>query len=337
MKFHINSKNESGSVTIEVAMIMPIFISVLLFFISVFQIVAAENILNITTLKIAEKMCKWAPIYKNLMADNLQNNLFEKVGDKINSEFGEILNNEFDSFIMGIINLRKLGEYSFDYIYSYTAQQMCESELKQNKLLRKGIIKIKNLNMYKSDFFNNDSNYICINAVSEVETYLPFDVKISAEVRCASWGRGVMPHISVKDDANDNSSTASIWKKDNFTRGKVIRKMFGGNLPDTFPVIASFENGMASMIKSINHTASTYQSSSVFEKAIKRMIDELATFQGGAAGNISINSKDIISKRLVLVMPENKLSITQQKSLENLMRYATTKLIVLDLQRYQKV
>lgn len=336
MRFHIN-KNDSGSVTIETAVVMPAFIGVLLFFISLFQITAAENILNFTALKTADKMCKWAPIYKNLLIDNAQDVIFEGIKDEIVGEFGDALNSELDNFIMSIFDLRKIGEYSMDYIYGFTAQKMCESSIEDNVLIKKGIVDIKNVNLYKSNFFHKDTNFIDLIAICDVDTYLPFDVKISSEVKCFAWGSGVMPHISVKEETEVDSSTESIWKADNFTRGQVIRQMYGANLPDTFPVIAAFDNGMATMIKSINHMATTYQKSSVFEQTVRRMINDLSRFEGGEAGNIKVKSKDIYCKRLLLVLPENDLSLSQQKALENLMRYATSKLIVLDLQRYQKV
>lgn len=336
MRYHID-KNNSGSVTIETAVLIPAFVGVLLFFISLFQVVAAENVLNITALKTANNMCKWAPIYKNLLADNVQNKIFGEIKDEITGEFGEALNNELDNFILSIFDLRKIGEYSMDYIYGFTAQKMIEDSITDNILIKKGIIDIKNINLYKSNFFHKDTNYIDIIAVCDVDTYLPFDVKISSEVKCFAWGSGVMPHISVKEETEVDSSTESIWKADNFTRGQVIRQMYGANLPDNFPVIAAFENGMATMIKSVNHMATTYKEASVFEKSVRRMIDELVGFKEGEAGNIKVKSKDVYCKRLVLVIPENDLSMSQQKALENLMRYAASKLIVLDLQRYQKV
>ncbi len=336
MRYHID-KNNSGSVTIETAVLIPAFVGVLLFFISLFQVVAAENVLNITALKTANTMCKWAPIYKNLLADNVQNKIFGEIKDEITGEFGEALNYELDNFILSIFDLRKIGEYSMDYIYGFTAQKMCENSITDNILIKKGIIDIKNINLYKSNFFHKDTNYIDLIAVCDVDTYLPFDVKISTEVKCFAWGSGVMPHISVKEETEVDSSTESIWKADNFTRGQVIRQMYGANLPDNFPVIAAFENGMATMIKSVNHMATTYKDASVFEKSVRRMIDELVGFKEGEAGNIKVKSKDVYCKRLVLVIPENDLSMSQQKALENLMRYAASKLIVLDLQRYQKV
>ena len=42
-------------------------------------------------------------------------------------------------------------------------------------------------------------------------------------------------------------------------------------------------------------------------------------------------------KKIILVLPENDFSFLQQNTLEYLMRYSATKLVVLDLQRYQKV
>lgn len=336
MKSHIE-KREAGSVTIETAVVMPVFIGVLLFFISLFQIVAAENILNITALRTSDKMCKWAPIYKNLLADNIQDKFIEDVQCGVSGEFAEELSSELENFIMSILDLRKIGEYTFDYIYEFTAQNMCESSMKDNILIKKDIVKLRNLNLYKSNFFHNDSNFIDFIAVCEVDTYLPFDVKIATEIKCAAWGSGVMPHISVENTTDNESTTKSIWEENNFTRGQVIRQMYGANLPDNFPVIASFENGTATMIKSINHMTNTYQESSVFEKTVRRMIDELVSFQEGNAGNIKVNMRDIYCKRLILVMPENNLSTSQQKAMENLMRYAASKFIVLDLQRYQKV
>ena len=50
-----------------------------------------------------------------------------------------------------------------------------------------------------------------------------------------------------------------------------------------------------------------------------------------------VNKKDILIKKIILVLPENDFSFLQQNTLEYLMRYSATKLVVLDLQRYQKV
>ena len=337
MKYRIKDET-AGSVSIEAAVIMPAFLGVLLVFISLLKIIAAQNILDMSVVMTADKLCKWAPIYKNLVADNIQDGLIGKAGETIGTNFGEALSNELEDFIMGILNLRKVGELSFNYIYGFTSQELCEKHIRNNKLVKNSIVNVKNLNLYKSIFFPNDSNSIFLEADCEVETYLPFPVKITSKVDCAAWGSGIMPHISVDDKVStEENSPDSIWKQDNFTRGRVIRQIFGANLPETFPVIALFENGTATMIKSLNHKATTYQNSSAFEKIITDMINGVASFQGGTAGNITVKKEDILMRRLILVMPEDNLSVLQEGALKKVMFYATSKLVVLDLQRYQKV
>ena len=51
----------------------------------------------------------------------------------------------------------------------------------------------------------------------------------------------------------------SVWMLDNFSRGQIIRRAMGGDLPYDFPVIARFSGGEAVMIKSLDLTAPGYQ------------------------------------------------------------------------------
>ena len=332
MKFRIE-KAEKGSISIEAAVLMPVFLGVILVFISILQIMSAEQILCSATVKTADKMCKWAPIYKNIAVDNIQEGLISQVGGKLKEE----LQGEAGEFLMGILQLKKASENALDYVYGFTSQTLCEKYIREDIFVKKGIVNMQNLNLYKSDFFYRDSNSISIKAICSVKTYLPFDVKIASDIECVAWGKGVMPHISSENSTDSESETQCIWEKDNLYRGKVIRQMYGANLPAGFPAIDIFENGMATMIKSMNHTAESYKNTSTFEYKIKSMIDELYAFRGASFAGISITQKDMLQKRLVLVMPENEFSVLQSKAIENLMRYAASKLIVLDLQRYQKI
>ena len=135
MKYRIKDET-AGSVSIEAAVIMPAFLGVLLVFISLLKIVAAQNILDMSVVMTADKLCKWAPIYKNLVADNIQDGLIGKAGEKIGTKFGEALNSELEDFIMGILNLRKVGELSLNYIYGFTTQEMCEKHISNNRLVK---------------------------------------------------------------------------------------------------------------------------------------------------------------------------------------------------------
>lgn len=332
MKYRIK-QSEKGSISIEAAVIMPVFLGTLLIFVSIVQIISAEQILCSAAVKAADKMCKWAPIYKNFVADELKDDILNRVS----GIFKEDLDDESGDFLAGILQIRNITENSFDYIYAFTMQTLCDKYIKEDPLIKNNIIKISNLNLYKSRFFYLDSNNINIRAVCNVTTYLPFEVNVRTNINCAAWGKGVAPHISTETTQKDENSTQSIWEKDNFYRGKVIRQMYGANLPENFPVIAIFGNGMATMIKSINHTAETYSDFRVFERTIKRMIDEMYSFEGASFAGIDIKKNTILQKRIILVCPENEFTELQTKTIENLMRYATSKLIVLDLRRYQKI
>ena len=140
-----------------------------------------------------------------------------------------------------------------------------------------------------------------------------------------------------KDENNDIDETDSIWKRDNYSRGKVIRELFGANLPENFPVVSCYEDGIVTMIKSLNHTTASYSDGKMLKSTIKQMIDSLSNFNGTSWGNITINEKDIKFKRLILVMPEDNLLSIQELALQEIRTYSTKKRILFDLQRYQKV
>ena len=60
----------------------------------------------------------------------------------------------------------------------------------------------------------------------------------------------------------------SLWEKSNFERGLYFRKLYGANLPESFPVLSGWDNGTATSIKSIDLTAPSYQSGDDLDKKI---------------------------------------------------------------------
>jgi len=117
-----------------------------------------------------------------------------------------------------------------------------------------------------------------------------------------------------------------------------IRSLFGGNLPSNFPVIASFSNGKAVMIKSIDMTAASYQKGDNAEELLNEYIDELAEFKGQekpwGSDNIIINIEKIKSKELLLVIPQNELTQVNENLLASLASKAEAKGITLVIKRY---
>ena len=153
-------------------------------------------------------------------------------------------------------------------------------------------------------------------------------------VRVKAWMGGDEAH-GVLDGS---STTNDIWSLSNFQRGLKIRRLFGANLPSNFPVIARFENGRAIMIKSMDLTAASYQEGDHAQKTLKEYMDELATYKGqekpwGSSGTV-IHKEEIISRELLLVIPQNKLSDTNENLLSDMIRIAPSMGITLVVKRY---
>lgn len=110
------------------------------------------------------------------------------------------------------------------------------------------------------------------------------------------------------DDSPEKSADDSIWEADNFSRGRYFRKEEGANLPLNYPVLASFQNGEARAIKSMDLTAPSYADSTLAEEAIRGHIHSLAAFQGyqsSTGRRPSIDPGEIRQRTLLLIIPKN--------------------------------
>lgn len=110
-------------------------------------------------------------------------------------------------------------------------------------------------------------------------------------------------------DDEDTQSDDEIWDQSNFARGLYFRNRLGANLPSNFPVIATWENFTATSIKSIDLTAPTYQNNGNVTDKIYSHIDDLSQFSGTeqpwGEEQIIIHSEDIHNKELIIIIPAN--------------------------------
>ncbi|MBN1891153.1 MAG: hypothetical protein JW780_00060 [Clostridiales bacterium] len=110
-------------------------------------------------------------------------------------------------------------------------------------------------------------------------------------------------------DGNDDTSEDSVWDKENFERGLYFRNLYGGNLPERFPVLSAWENGTATSIKSIDLTAPSYESGNDLYKKVIGHIDEIAEYQGTdkpwGKDQIYITGEEIENRVLIIIVPEN--------------------------------
>ena len=126
----------------------------------------------------------------------------------------------------------------------------------------------------------------------------------------------------------DNGPSAAgedIWSLSNFQRGLKIRRIFGANLPNSFPVIARYDAGKAVMIKSMDLTAASYQKGDTAERTLKGYLKELKKYQGQekpwGSDSIVIRNEDIKQKELILVIPQNNVNANEML-LKDIVTYA---------------
>lgn len=128
----------------------------------------------------------------------------------------------------------------------------------------------------------------------------------------AFWGDYGLDNEGIKIDSGENNETDdaenNVWNLDPFSRGKYFQEDAGSNLPIHFPTLSSFSDNTARSVKSIDLTAPSYQDLNAMENTITKYANSLEKFEGvenWGADNITISNKDILYRKLELVIPSN--------------------------------
>ena len=118
----------------------------------------------------------------------------------------------------------------------------------------------------------------------------------------------------------------SPWTLGNFPRGYEIEARYGGNLPKSFPTIDVWDvpNGVATSIKSIDLSKTTYQDTGKLQRVVRAYIDKIAEFKGADFDGVQIQKADINVRELLVVVPEGATA-DQQAILDAMAQYAQEK------------
>jgi len=172
------------------------------------------------------------------------------------------------------------------------------------------------LDFSDSSLFDDGKN-IDIVVKYTIKAPLPFNIlpkiPIIQRVKVKAW----------LDGANEEKE--DIWSLENLERGKKIQKMYGRNLPDNFETITKFENGTATLVRSINLNADTYKKKprSVFTE-VNKAIKDLRDFEkdhktqdeNGRTIEYYIEAKDIKYRRIIIVIPRGSRNADYDKVFE---------------------
>lgn len=315
--------NAEGSITVETAILLPVLLAILLFGCVCISIYMQYFQVQQCFYNTAETMTDYAYIYH------------EKTISKLTAQWKTAIREETDSFWEDFMSgIPKELQELFDvksYLQAYENDLLDQAESQIYVPIAWSVFQyhlqeaeladqVSSVNFSGSRFFMKGSE-ILLDLTCELPFSLPFiwknTLQVHYRIRVNGWVNGI-GGAQVEPDA--------IWETDNFTRGKYIRNLYGGNLPDTFPSIAKFEDGRATMIKSVDFRKETYQAKGALSTNVIAMLETLYRYQGQSTPygteQIVILPAQIQEKELLLVVPNAEQSGMIQQELEEAKSWA---------------
>lgn len=290
-----------GSVALEMAVTAPIFILAMIFILHLVLCIRSEILLLQAVDQVTSEMAVAAPILSQSMDPDfgaLGQNLFllsegtESQGRTMGGirsvleAFDMSEEDVFGTFLLGT----SVRDRILSYFYSYDDGTYPMHSIADVSVLLDFENEEKRINMtvfyVRKTLFGPEKR--------EINSHIP----LFSPLLLSGPANGEGEH--------DNST---VWDLGNFQRGGELGKKFGANLPHSYPVIASWDGGTVTSIKSIDLTAPTYQSREGIEKKISEHLRDISDFSGtdrpwGKEG-IHIRGEDIKQKKLLLIIPEN--------------------------------
>ncbi len=189
------------------------------------------------------------------------------------------------------------------------------------------------LDFRESNIFNDGSEDIEITVVYKINLPMPIRIFSPVEIRQTAVSRAWLG-----GDEPSPPEVEDIWSLDNLSRGKRVRELFGGNLPFSFPGLSAYKNGKATLIRSMDITAASYQNADNVEHVLSGYIDDIADYYGQpmpwGSDRIVIMPESISNRELIFVIPENPVSEGIQNALQLCRSYASERSVTLRIIKY---
>lgn len=362
-------KSNKGSITVEAAVVVPIFLFVIISIVFLIRVVYTHEIVQHALDETANEMAVASYIYHISGLQDIHDSVCGETKNSppedqaLISEVFQVYrslkdlydnsNKVYETSENSLEILKSIATLALKEEFEDIKTEICIPFVKLRMgdyLKKRGMTnlnqRILNLNIFDgldgldfswSRFFEDSNNDIDL--VVKYKIKLPVPLKVIPDflmiqrATARAWLGG--------DEAykgQGQSEQEDIWSLDNFQRGIKIREIFGGNLPLSFPVISRFDSGKAVMIKSMDLTAKTYQDSLTVEEKVESYINKLYEFRGqeepwGSKG-IVIREIDISSKELTLVIPGNPIEPDMETALEKCRIKAMNKGIILVIEKY---
>ncbi len=317
-------RNQNGSITVEAAIAVPIFICVFVSIIFLIKIVYVHEIIQHAITEVADEVASYSYIY-HITKDDTQ--ITQSIDSIINSsELGLNIRMYFEKYS----NIKAFQPF----IKTLVLQQI---ENQQEEDIKKQLDKLHIINGadgldFSKSTFLLDNKHVDVIVRYKIKLPLPIDILPDIQIMQRAFVRAWLDGDGeTLYSGNEDSITSSVWDLPPMQRGKEIQQIYGRDklIPHNFPVIAKFEKGKATSIKSINLTDATYQKSSNVKYKVKGFINDLAMFNGGKVREYEIKESQIIQKELIVVVPKDSVNTELHTVLAWCKGYAKSKGIIL--------
>lgn len=275
--------NRKGSFSIEITLIMPVVFLLLFCFIWQMSAVRTEMLFRSILIKETEKSSLAGILYE--YSDKLYSSF---VKDNVIKTTERPFNEELTGLLL---------DTTYGLIFKVQFEDHYKIQMAKNKSFKSLIIDNK---MY----FEREVYGSQVFLTSRYKIYTPFKIiEKSFTIPLRLWNNGD------KSNAENHNDDMNIWKLDNFQRGEMLRRRFGGNLPFGFPVLSGFQNNSALIIKSMDLTKSTWDSPLNVKEKMTGDMELLANYSGNlfpwGKDGILIRQEDIHNRYIKFIFPEN--------------------------------
>ncbi|OPX46279.1 hypothetical protein CLHUN_00950 [Ruminiclostridium hungatei] len=323
-----------GSITVEAAVILPFAIMAVLTFVFIIKIYYTYDVVQNAITGTGRQMSAYSLLYYKTDAEEIISGI-ERFGssDAVSDALG-------DNWLSS--SLRDAGKNAADYIRTQLAlipitRQLVSRQLETcfgadaDKALRRLDITdgLSGLDFSQSKMLADGKS---IDIIVQYKINFPIlsgvlpEIQISQTASVCIWAG----ENGIGGEENGEAEK-TVWDMSNIKRGQAIRKLQGANLPFNFPTVASFKNGTATSVKSLNIDEPYYKDAVSLEKKISGYVKKLDEFWSGSCGDISINESEILRKELILVIPETELSSDQQNVVDRCVKLAELRGITLNV------
>lgn len=340
MQSRKNEHSRMGSIVLELALAMPVFLLIGAFLLTAISCCQADILFSQATDQVTQEVSLLVPVIGAGIdvaetAAGVINHVTVKNGAQDQSEStketatGVLAGIAVIMETLGIdpqdqITTVLLGKAIHDRIIS-VYQSYCKDEVLSARIDEVGVyIDI-----------DNDTKVIWLRVYYRWQTLFgPCDRMITSAVPIYGDLTFVLPETETEENKKDE-----VWLLGNFERGQILRSEFGANLPFSYPVIAKWSGNTATSIKSIDLTAPEYQSGNALFYKVKQDIQALQSFSGTPNGfgksEVVINEENIANRVLLIIIPENSPE-NVYNTLESSIDYAAERNIQIVIQKYGK-